>query len=119
MNMIIRLLITAGSAFCLAKYLNIGVRIEDFTSALVFAVVLGILNAILKPVLSFIGLPLTVLTLGLFSLVINAVVIMLAAYFVKGMEVEGFWWAMLFSIVLSFITSVVSQLTNVFFSSNN
>ncbi|MEN2434094.1 phage holin family protein [Weeksellaceae bacterium A-14] len=110
MNLIIRLLITAISAFCLAKYLNIGVHIDDFTSALVFAVVLGILNAILKPLLSFIGLPLTVMTLGLFSLVINAVVVMVAAYFVKGMEVEGFWWAMLFSIVLSFITSVLSGL---------
>ena len=110
MNLIIRLLITAVSAFCLAKYLNIGVHIDDFTSALVFAIVLGVLNAILKPILSLIGLPLTVITLGLFSLVINTVVVMIAAYFVKGMTMDGFWWAMLFSIVLSVITSILSGL---------
>lgn len=108
MNIIIRLLITAAVAFFLAKYLNIGVHIEDFTSAIVFAIILGLLNVFLKPVLSLIGLPITVLTLGFFALVINTLVIMLTAKLVDGVQFDGFWWAMLFGIILSLLTSLLN-----------
>ena len=108
MNLIIRLLITAAVAFFLARYLNIGVHIEDFTSAIVFAIILGLLNVFLKPVLSLIGLPFTVITLGFFALVINTVVILLTAKLVNGVEFDGFWWAMLFGVILSLLTSILN-----------
>jgi len=107
MNLIIRLLITAAVAFLLQKVLT-GVHIESFGTAVIFAIVLGIFNVILKPFLQLIGLPLTIITLGLFSLVINAVVILIVDYFVDGMTIDGFWWAFIFSIGLSVITSLLS-----------
>ncbi|MBV2165339.1 phage holin family protein [Kaistella sp.] len=107
MNLIIRLLVTAVVAFFLTKILS-GVHFEGFSTAIVFAIVLGILNLIVSPVLKILGLPLTILTLGLFSLVINALVILIADYFIDGMTIDGFWWAFIFSIALSLITSLVN-----------
>ncbi|WP_285268879.1 phage holin family protein [Kaistella rhinocerotis] len=106
MNLIIRLLITAVVAFFLTKILS-GVHFEGFSTAIVFAIVLGVLNLIVKPILSILGLPLTIITLGLFSFVINAIVILIADYFIDGMVVDGFWWALIFSIALSLITSLL------------
>jgi|SRR5690606_29723354 putative membrane protein len=106
MNLIIRLLITAVVAFFLTKILS-GVHFEGFSTAIVFAIVLGVLNLIVKPILSILGLPLTIITLGLFSFVINAIVILIADYFIEGMVVDGFWWALIFSIALSLITSLL------------
>ena len=107
MNLIIRLLVTAVVAFFLTKILS-GVHFEGFSTAIVFAIVLGILNLIVSPVLKILGLPLTIITLGLFSLVINALVILIADYFIDGMTIDGFWWAFIFSIALSIITSLVN-----------
>ncbi|MBU8882017.1 phage holin family protein [Kaistella sp. DKR-2] len=107
MNLIIRLLVTAVVAFFLTKVLS-GVHFDGFSTALIFAIVLGVLNLIVTPVLKILGLPLTIITLGLFSLVINAVVILIADYFIDGMKVDGFWWAFIFSIALSLITSLLS-----------
>ncbi len=107
MNLIIRLLVTAVVAFFLTKILS-GVHFEGFSTAIVFAIVLGILNLIVSPILKILGLPLTILTLGLFSLVINALVILIADYFIDGMTIDGFWWAFIFSIALSLITSLVN-----------
>ncbi len=107
MNLIIRLLVTAVVAFFLTKILS-GVHFEGFSTAIVFAIVLGILNLIVSPVLKILGLPLTIITLGLFSLVINALVILIADYFIDGMTIDGFWWAFIFSIALSLITSLVN-----------
>lgn len=115
MNLIIRLLITAVAAYLLTYVLS-GVSFDGFSSTIVFALVLGLLNLIVKPILKLLGLPLTIITLGLFSLVINAVVIMIADYFVDGMTVDGFWWALIFSIVLSLLTSVFES---VFISKDN
>lgn len=115
MNLIIRLLITAVVAFFLQKLLS-GVHIENFSTALIFAIVLGVFNVILKPILQLFGLPLTILTLGLFSLVINAIVVLAADYFVDGMKIDGFGWAFIFSIALSVITSL---LNGIFTSSEN
>ncbi|MBA5245629.1 phage holin family protein [Marnyiella aurantia] len=107
MRIIINLLVTAVVAFFLTKILS-GVHIDGFSTAIVFAIVLGILNLIVSPILKLLGLPLTIITLGLFSLVINAVVILIADYFIDGMHIDGFWWAFIFSIALSLITSLVS-----------
>lgn len=109
MNLIIRLLITAVVAFGLSKILS-GVHIESLWTAVGFAIVLGILNMILTPILKILGLPLTILTLGFFSLVINAITLMLAANLVEGMQVDGFWWAFFFSIALSIITSLLQAI---------
>ncbi|WP_333853898.1 phage holin family protein [Epilithonimonas sp.] len=109
MNFIIRLLITAISAFLLSKILS-GVHFNDFGSTIIFAVVLGLLNLIVKPILSILSLPITILTLGLFSFVINALIILLADYFMDSMQVDGFLWALLFSILLSLVTSAFSTI---------
>ncbi len=107
MGILIRLLVTSAVAFFLTYFMS-GIRFDSFAAALVFAVVLGLLNLVVTPILKLIGLPLTVITLGLFSLVINALVILLADYLIDGMTVDGFWWAFFFSIALSLITSLIN-----------
>ncbi|MDN5627040.1 MAG: phage holin family protein [Weeksellaceae bacterium] len=107
MNFIIRLLITAISAFLLSKILT-GVHFDSFGSTIIFAILLGILNVFVRPILSILSLPITIVTLGLFSFVINALIILLTDYFMDSMYVDGFWWALLFSILLSLVTSLFS-----------
>ncbi len=107
MNFIIRLLITAISAFLLSKILS-GVHFDSFGSTIIFAILLGILNIFVKPILSILSLPITIVTLGLFSFVINALMILLTDYFMSSMAVDGFLWALLFSILLSIVTSAFS-----------
>src|SRR5258708_22122702 len=97
--------IVSALAILASAYLLPGVHVARFTAALVAAVVLGIINAVLKPILLILTLPINILTLGLFTLVINAVVILLAANLVPGFNVDGFWWALIFSVVLSIINS--------------
>ena len=107
MNLLIKLLITAVAAYALTFILP-GVNFNGgFTSAIGFAIVLGLLNIFVKPIFKVLGFPLTILTLGLFSLVINAVTILIADYFIDGLVINGFWWALLFSILLSFLTSIL------------
>ncbi|KZE78365.1 phage holin family protein [Myroides marinus] len=107
MGFIVRLLITTGLVVLLANILP-GVHVDSFTTGLWVAVALGLLNMFLKPILVIFTLPATILTLGLFLFVINALIIQSAAYFVNGFVVEGFWYAMLFSIILTFCQSVVN-----------
>lgn len=109
MNILIRLFITAIVAFLLTKILP-GVHFDGFTGAVIFAIVLGVLNLVLKPILSLFGLPLTIITLGFFALVINAIIILVADYFIDSMNVDGFWWAFIFSILLSIITSLANSM---------
>ena len=106
MNFIMRIVVTSIVAFGLSYILS-GVQIDTFTTAIVLALVLAILNAIVKPILIFVTLPITVVTLGLFLFVINALIILLADKFIKGFNVDGFWWALLFSLLLSIVTSVL------------
>jgi putative membrane protein len=109
MNLIIRLFITAIVAYLLTKVLP-GVHFDGFSTAIIFAIVLGILNIFVKPILSLFGLPLTIITLGLFALVINAIIILIADYFISSMQVDGFLWAFIFSILLSIITSLANSM---------
>lgn len=109
MNLIIRLLLTAIAVVVLAKFLP-GVEVAGFVSSIIVAIVLALLNAILKPVLVILTLPITILTLGLFLLVINACIILLADEFMGGFEVDGFWIALLFSLLLSFLQSLLYSL---------
>jgi putative membrane protein len=92
-----------------AAYVLPGVHVANFTAALVTAVVLGIINVLIKPLLIILTLPITIITLGLFMLVINALMILLASSIVPGFVVDGFWWALIFSIVLSLIYSFLRR----------
>lgn len=105
----LRLLLTAVAVIVLSKILP-GVQVVDFTSAIIIAVVLAILNAVLKPILVILTFPITVVTLGLFLLAINAGIIMLADYLLDGFAVSGFWIALLFSLLLSLMQSVLYSL---------
>ncbi|WP_222842573.1 phage holin family protein [Thermoflavifilum thermophilum] len=104
MRFIARILVS-GLAVLITSYLLPGVHIHDFITALLVAVVLAILNTFIKPILIILTLPITVFSLGLFLLVINAFLILLASRLVSGFQVDGFWWALLFSIILSLISS--------------
>lgn len=111
MNFLIRLLVSALAAM-LSAYLLPGVKIDNFITALILALVLAILNLLVKPVLIILTLPVTIVTLGLFLLVINAIIILLASKLVSGFRVDGFWWALLFSIVMTVINSFMHGLAS-------
>jgi putative membrane protein len=109
MNTIIRFLLT-GLAVMLTAYLLPGVSVTNYFTALIVALVLAVANILVKPILIVLTIPITVLTLGLFLLVINAIIILLADYFVDGFQVDGFWWALACSIILSIFNSMFSDL---------
>lgn len=109
MKLILRILLTAIAVVILANILP-GIHVVGYTSAIFVAIVLGLLRVTVKPLLIIFTLPVTVLTLGLFLLAINAMIIMLAGYFVDGFGVDGFWWALLFSLLLSFLQSIFFSL---------
>lgn len=111
MNFIIKLLITAV-AVILSAYILPGVHVESFLVAIIVATVLALLNTFFKPILVLLTIPLTVITLGLFLLVINALVILFTDYLVGGFDVDGFWWALLFSLILSLIVSIFESLSS-------
>lgn len=95
-------------AVLFASWLLAGFAVEDFTTAVLFAVVLGLANAIVKPVLKLLTLPINVLTLGLFSIVLNALIILGVSFLVQGATVDGFISAIVLSIVLGIVNMVVS-----------
>lgn len=109
MNWIIKLLLNAVAVFILAHLLS-GVSVDGYVGALIVAVVLSLLNLLVKPILVIFTLPATILTLGLFLLVINAVIILLADKLIDGFAVANFWWALLFSILLSILQSLLHSL---------
>jgi putative membrane protein len=106
MNFILRILISTLAVLITSYFLH-GVNVDNIETAVIVAIVLAFLNSSLKPLMVFFSFPITVFTLGLFLLVINTLIILLAAKIVKGFHVDGFWSAMWFSIVLSLVTSVL------------
>ena len=102
MKLIIRLLLNAIAVFALANILN-GVSIDNYTTAIIVAIVLSILNLLVKPILVILTLPITILTLGLFLFVVNGLIILLADNFIDGFTVSSIWTAILFSILLSIL----------------
>jgi putative membrane protein len=101
-----------GLAVLLTGYLlQKGVHVEHYGYALLVVIVLAIANAIVKPILIVFTIPITIVSLGLFLLVINAGMILLVDYFVSGFEVDGFWWALGFSLILSIFNSMINDLT--------
>lgn len=109
MRFIIRLLMTAIVVFLLASFLP-GVNVASYGTAVIVAIVLALLNLIVKPVLVLLTLPVTVITFGLFLLVINAVIILLVDAFISGFNVDGFWVALIFSLLLSIVQSILFSL---------
>jgi len=109
MNYLIKILLTAIGVLIIA-YILPGVEVENYTTAIWVAFVVGLLFAILKPILIVLTLPATILTLGLFLFVINAALILLANSWIDGFSVSGFWTALLFSILLSFFESFLHKL---------
>ncbi|MBT8281924.1 MAG: phage holin family protein [Muriicola sp.] len=105
MKLILRVLLSALAVVLLANLLG-GVQVDSFVTAIIVAVVLSLLNFIVKPILVIFTLPVTILTFGLFLLIINAVIILLADQLVSGFSVDNIWWALLFSLLLSFLQSV-------------
>jgi len=102
-------ILLSAVAVLIAAYILPGVDIADFWSALWVAIALAILNVTLKPLLIIFTIPITFVTLGLFLLVINSIIILMADYFIDGFEVDGFWWALILSVVLSVINSLFSE----------
>ncbi len=103
--------LVSALAILVTAYVLPGVHIESIFTALITAVVLGIINSILKPILLLLTLPINILTLGLLTFVINALLVLLAARIVPGFKVDGFWWALAFSIVLSIVNSFLGNLS--------
>lgn len=105
-------LINALSVYATASLLG-GIYIKSFWAALVVALVLGLINAIVKPVLVFFSIPFIIVTLGLFLLIINALMLMLAAALVDGFSVDSFGWAVLGSLVISLVSWMLSSIFNI------
>lgn len=106
MNFILRLLLSALAVVILSKILP-GVSVASYGIAILVAVVLSLLNFIVKPLLIILTLPVTILTLGLFLLIINALIILMADGLITGFAVDGIWWALLFSLLLSILQSLL------------
>lgn len=106
MKFILRLLLSALAVVILSKVLP-NVSVDTYVTALIVAVALSLLNFIVKPILVILTLPVTILTFGLFLLVINAIIIKLADYFVDGFNVDGWLWAIIFSLLLSLLQSIL------------
>lgn len=106
MGYLVKLLINA-LAVAVSAYILPSVRIDSFLTAILVAFVLSLVNTFVKPVVSLFALPITLITLGLFSIVINGAMILIASHFVPGFIVDGFLAAILFSFVLSVVSSVL------------
>jgi putative membrane protein len=105
MTIIIRLLFNALGLIMIAQFVP-GIHVSGFYPALIAALVLGVLNVIIKPLLLILTLPITILTLGLFAFVINALLFQFAASFIEGFSVASFWYALLGSLLMSIISTV-------------
>lgn len=97
-------------AILLAAYLISGITVRSFGAAIIAAAVLGIINAIIRPILVILTLPITILTLGLFLFVINALMFMLAGAIVPGFQVKSFWSALLGSLVVTVVTFIANRI---------
>jgi len=109
MNFLIKLLLTS-LAVVVASYLLPGVEVNSFFTAVIIGVVLALLNVTIKPLLIIFTIPATIFTLGLFLLVINAIIILIADWLVSGFYVDGFWWALAFSLILWLVNTVLQDL---------
>ena len=108
MKYILNLIITSLLILGLSKVLP-HITVRDFTDALWFSLVVSLLNIFLRPILIVLSLPITVVTFGLFLIVINTIIIILADRLIDGIEIQGFWYAVLFSLCLSAVQSLLNN----------
>jgi putative membrane protein len=112
MGFIIKVLITAAAVF-VADYFLAGVhQSNDLKTTIVVALVLALLNTFIKPILVILTIPITILTLGLFLLIINAIMVKLADYFIEGFTVDGWLYAIIFSLIVSIVTYILDAITD-------
>ncbi len=109
MRILAKWLLMTLAVLITAWLLGRGVELSGVGTAIVTALVLGLMNAIVRPVLVILTLPLTILTLGLFIFVLNALLVLLTSFLVPGFHVLGFGWALLFSLVLSVVSFVLNR----------
>jgi len=108
MQILLRWLLSALAIIITAKLIP-GIQIASFWASLWVALILGLINAVIRPILILITLPINIFTLGLFTFVINGLLVLLASSIIKGFVVQGFWVAVLFSMVLSVISYLLNQ----------
>lgn len=109
MKILARLFVSAISIFVTTHLLK-GIYISDFTASLLAALILAIINITLKPLLILLTLPINILTLGLFTIIINASLVLLTAAIVPGFSIDNFGWAILFSIILAIVNYILNKL---------
>lgn len=109
LTLLVKWLINALAIFLVGRYLQ-GIHIPDYQTALWAALFLGILNVTLRPILKILSFPITLLTLGLFSFIVNGFTFWLAAKFVEGFKVDTFWWAVLGALIVSVISTVLNRI---------
>lgn len=106
----LKVLIINSIVIFFAAYLLNGVKMKNFLTAVGVAILLGLINMFIKPLILFLTLPLTILTLGLFILVINAWILMIIDKLVEGLEIKSFWWAVIFSLLISVMNSIIFKI---------
>ncbi len=107
MKFLIKIILSSFSVI-VADWLLKGVNIEDYLTSILVAFVLAVLNMILKPILVLLTIPITMITFGFFLLVINAVIVLVASDIVPGFTINGFWWAVAFSLIVSLLNSIIN-----------
>lgn len=107
MRYIIKLIVLTFAVYITGYLFRGVVHIDSFGTSILIALVLSLLNTFLKPILVFFTIPFTVVTFGLFMLVINAAILIIASKIVPGFTIDGFWWALFFSMILSIINSIL------------
>ncbi len=105
-NFLLKLLVSSIAVYLTAWILP-GVHLDSFWVSLLVALVLGLVNAFLKPLLVILTIPVTIFTFGLFLIVINAALVMFVNHIVPGFTVDGFWWAVAFSLIVSLVSSLL------------
>jgi putative membrane protein len=110
MRFLIKVFFTACAVMVAGWLMSPHIYVDSFLTGILVALLLALLNAIVRPILLFISIPATVLTLGLFIFVINALIVLLAAFLIDSPKffIDGFWWALLFSLVVSFVSSILN-----------
>jgi len=107
-----RWLVITVAILVAATILRKGIHVDSLTTAVIAAAILGIINAFLRPVLLILTLPLTILTLGVFTFVLNAFMLLLVAYFVPGLEIDSFSWAFFGALIISIVSWIANRFIN-------
>lgn len=110
MYFILRFLVFALIAYVLSLVLTPHIKIDTYGVAILFVLVLGLLNTLVKPLLVILTLPITLVTLGLFLIVLNVLMVMLAGNLIDGVHIQSFWWALAFSLMLSFFSASLDRI---------